>query len=111
MGLEIPEEFWPITPIQTIPPPLIITRPHPDNDDNSRDDVLVEGCVTPKSEEQRIKIPVECPGAPRKPRPTLKRKAAFSSQLYFKVTKTDLESVFLLSSTNVQSSKKIKAGL
>lgn len=57
-----------------------------------------EGCETPKSEEHRIPKILACPPAPRKPRPTARRKtesmAALSRALF--VDSSDLNLLFFL---------------
>ncbi|KAF9616314.1 hypothetical protein IFM89_029090 [Coptis chinensis] len=116
MGLEIPEEFWPITPLRTIS--LTRTKASPitptkDNDNGSKVSDLnssineEEDCHTPKSKDQLLKTPLVCPPAPRKPRP-VKRKSTstVATQLFFHVPR-DLNSVFV---PLVNSSKKIKVG-
>ncbi|KAJ0962238.1 hypothetical protein J5N97_030066 [Dioscorea zingiberensis] len=50
-------------------------------------------CSTPKSEEAKLKTPLVCPPAPRKPRPS-KRKLILQQQGFYPVP-ADLASVFL----------------
>lgn len=62
-----------------------------------------EGCETPKSEEHRIPKVLTCPPAPRKPRPTARRKnesAARSRALF--VNDSELNLFFGLPSNNFQ---------
>lgn len=54
-----------------------------------------DGCETPKSEEHKIPKVLECPPAPRKPRPAPKRKTATLPEGFF-FFPPDLESAFLL---------------
>jgi len=54
-----------------------------------------DGCETPKSEEHKIPKVLECPPAPRKPRPQPKRKTATLPGDFF-FFPPDLDSEFLL---------------
>ncbi|KAF5187886.1 hypothetical protein FRX31_022523 [Thalictrum thalictroides] len=125
MGLEIPEEFWPITPIQTIRIPKTKTTIKGGEDDNGVkvldlveeiknvsvgiEKVLEEEeeCHTPTSEDQLLKTPLVCPPAPRKPQPLKRKSVVLNSQLFFHVPR-DLNCVFV--PLLVNSSKKIRAG-
>lgn len=55
-----------------------------------------DGCKTPTSEEYKIPKVLECPPAPRKPRPEQKRKTATLPKGFFFEFPPDMESAFLL---------------
>lgn len=62
-----------------------------------------EGCETPKSEEHRIPKILTCPPAPRKPRPTARRKTESAAQARaLFVNPSELNLFFGLQSKNFQ---------
>ncbi|KAI4344488.1 hypothetical protein L6164_011709 [Bauhinia variegata] len=109
MGLEILEEFRPITPIRTVP----IVRTFNHRTESSDPQVTKEvsqlnkeqdqECHTPKSPSHTLKPPLVCPPAPKKPR-LAKRNVTPPPQGYFQVPH-DLTSVFILH----KPSKKMRA--
>ncbi|GLJ43322.1 hypothetical protein SUGI_0899790 [Cryptomeria japonica] len=54
-----------------------------------------EGCETPKSEKHQIPKILSCPGAPRKPRPTVKK--CKRSEEFFYISPVELNLLFSLS--------------
>ncbi|KAK9099822.1 hypothetical protein Scep_023252 [Stephania cephalantha] len=127
MGLEIPKEFYPITPIRTNPGNssrtvlVVLAKAHDDNhqsDDlalmkSSGDEAVVlddEECRTPTSEEHLLKTPLVCPPAPKKPlrKPAKRKRETLLESPIDDID--DLESIFvLLGGSNGPQSKKIKA--
>ncbi|KAE8056731.1 hypothetical protein FH972_013476 [Carpinus fangiana] len=107
MGLEILEEFRPVTPIRTIS----ITRSSSHATELSEPEETKEvalddvECHTPKSSVHTLKSPLVCPPAPKKPRPA-RRKLSPPPQRIFQVPH-DLASVVFMSLT--KPSKKIRA--
>ena len=76
MGLEILEEFRPITPIRTVVPTVRTTLKHDlgtttttTKEVLNEDVVIEEECHTPTSPSQKLPTnPLVCPPAPKKPR-------------------------------------------
>ncbi|KAK7291848.1 hypothetical protein RIF29_07327 [Crotalaria pallida] len=115
MGLEIFEEFGPITPIKTVATtvPRTTFNHHSKESldlDTSTKEVKVEEdkeeeeeeCYTPTSPSQTLKTPLVCPPPPKKQRVAVARRSSSSnynviapSQMFFQVPR-DLASVFLL---------------
>ncbi|KAL2340496.1 hypothetical protein Fmac_008436 [Flemingia macrophylla] len=98
MGLEILEEFLPITPVRIIAP-VAITFNH---DLGTTMDVLnddVEECHRPTSPSQTLRTPLVCPPPPKKPRVTRRNKFEPPTQGFFQVPH-DLASVFVLRTPN-----------
>uniref|UniRef100_A0A5B7BST9 Cyclin-dependent protein kinase inhibitor SMR3 n=1 Tax=Davidia involucrata TaxID=16924 RepID=A0A5B7BST9_DAVIN len=111
MGLEISEEFRPITPIRTI----IADRGCHNSvkifsDLNEMKELQLddeeEYCHTPKSAPHILKTPLACPPAPMKPRPARRKYVAPPSQAFLQVPHDDLASIFVLLSQ--PASKKIR---
>ncbi|KAJ4963186.1 hypothetical protein NE237_023125 [Protea cynaroides] len=109
MGLEIADEFRPISLIQTmLPPPLLLCQPSMNlkfSDLNVETPELETEedceCHTPKS--SQLKNNLVCPPAPRKPRPA-KRRVGPPPEFFH--VPCDLASLFVAVSSN---SKKIRA--
>ena len=105
MGLEIFEEFRPVTPIQAISETRRFNHGAGLYDLDETKELDNVECHTPKSPAHTFKsVPLVCPPAPKKPRPA-KIKLSPPAQGYFKVPH-DLASVFI--SLN-NPSKKIRA--
>ncbi|KAI4335330.1 hypothetical protein L6164_013985 [Bauhinia variegata] len=110
MGLEIFEEFRPITPIRTVPIARTFNQYLTDPSDPQVTKELLQlnveqdqECHTPKSPSHTLKTPLVCPPAPKKPR-LARRNVAPPPQGYFQVPH-DLASIFILH----KPSKKIRA--
>ena len=101
MGLEISEEFIPVTPVKTISSARAKLLDIEEKEALEND----EECKTPKSPAHSLKQPLVCPPAPRKPK-SLKRKFCPPSQGFFQVP-DNFESIFLVLSG--QPSKKTRA--
>ncbi|RDY08682.1 hypothetical protein CR513_07065, partial [Mucuna pruriens] len=104
MGLEILEEFRPITPIRTIVPTARTTFKHVTEvtDLGTTKEVVnedVEECHTPTSPSRKLRIPLVCPPAPKKPRVPRRINLDTPSQGLFPVPH-DLPSVFVLRTPN-----------
>ncbi|KAL1325894.1 hypothetical protein HN51_035939 [Arachis hypogaea] len=114
MGLEIIEEFRPITPIRTVAAssssfkhvkdlPNLHTTTITEKEEQEDE----EECRTPTSPSQTLTTPLECPPAPKKQRLTLppnrinknNNVVAPPSKLFFQVP-LDLPSVFVLRMPN-----------
>ncbi|CAK7345616.1 unnamed protein product [Dovyalis caffra] len=121
MGLEISEEFTPITPIRTVSvartcststshgPKFCEAKEEEANEILNFDEDDQEGSSTPstpKSPTHVMKSPSLCPPAPKKPRPP-KRKLSPPPQGFFEIPVHDLDSVFMVLPTC--NSKKIRA--
>ncbi|KAG5242851.1 hypothetical protein OIU76_010239 [Salix suchowensis] len=119
MGLEISEEFRPITPVRTASAARICSTSTSlgaksceakeadakeilDFDEDGRE---CSSPSTPKSPPHILKSPLVCPPAPKKPRPP-KRKLSPPPQGFFKIPVHDLDSVFMVFTTC--NSKKIR---
>lgn len=111
MGLEILEEFRPITPIRTVVPTVRTTLKHDLGTTTTttkevlNEDVLIEEeCHTPTSPSQKLPTnPLVCPPAPKKPRVVprrLKNLDPPSQEGFFQVPH-DLASVFVLRSPSL----------
>ncbi|KAK7303949.1 hypothetical protein RJT34_14883 [Clitoria ternatea] len=100
MGLEILEDFHPITPIRTVVPSAR-TLKHVSNEDldltkEMLKEDTVEECHTPTSPSQILKTPLVCPPPPKKPRvPRSNNNSDPPSQGFFHVSH-DLASIFVL---------------
>lgn len=124
MGLEILEEFRPITPIQTVPPSRTLKRVIELSDLETTKEILKinevedinEECHTPTSQAQTIPLLLVCPPAPKKPRVTRRIRRSnnlaaspTSSHGFSQVPLDDLASVFVLRTPNPNlPNKKIK---
>lgn len=102
MGIEVQvlEEFWPITPVRT-------THALAKNEEEEDD------CVTPTSPSRRLRIPLECPPAPKKPRRIIASTSSVSTnsqRFLFHQIPRDLSSVFFpppsIPTTTTPSSSK-----
>ncbi|KAH1041729.1 hypothetical protein AAZX31_09G059700 [Glycine max] len=111
MGLEILEEFRPITPIRTVVPTVRTTLKHDlgtttttTKEVLNEDVVIEEECHTPTSPSQKLPTnPLVCPPAPKKPRVVprrLKNLDPPSQEGFFQVPH-DLASVFVLRSPSL----------
>lgn len=122
MGLEISEEFRPITPVKTVSGSArttsnekvfdleekVVAAEVPLSCSEEDIDNLGEECRTPRSPAAAdiLKQPLVCPPAPKKSRPLKRKFPPVPSQGFFQVP-DDLESIFLPLSE--PSSKKIRA--
>lgn len=103
MGLQILEEFRPITPIRTIVPTSRTFKHDLVETTTTTKELLnndVEECHTPTSPSQKLRIPLVCPPAPKKPRVAKRNNFDPSSQGFFQVPH-DLASVFVLRTPNL----------
>lgn len=104
MGLQVLEEFWPITPVRTHPR---INQQHSSNttmdpccsqySQQQQNDVEIEDieeCHTPTSPSTILTTPLVCPPPPKKLRKLLPPISPRPSQLFFQVPH-DLASIFL----------------
>nr|KYP59321.1 hypothetical protein KK1_014753 [Cajanus cajan] len=103
MGLEILEEFRPITPVRTLVPNARTLK----HDLGTTKEVLNEDveneneeCHTPTSPSQTLRTPLVCPPPPKKPRVTRKRNKFQPPSQGFLHVPHDLASVFLLRTPN-----------
>ena len=112
MGLEVLEEFRPVTPIRTVPTARTFNNRPESSDPEITKEISElkkeeeEECHTPRSPSQTLKTPLICPPAPKKPRLAARRNSGLPSQGFFKVP-NDLASLFMVH--NTKPSKKIKA--
>ncbi|KAF5456423.1 hypothetical protein F2P56_025911 [Juglans regia] len=112
MGLEIVEEFRPVTPIRTVPRTRsfdhaleVVVVVNPDETKEHLGDEDHQECHTPKSSEHTLKSPLVCPPAPKKPR-MARRKMSPTPKRFFEVPH-DLASIFM--ALDNKPSKKIRA--
>ncbi|TXG61103.1 hypothetical protein EZV62_012466 [Acer yangbiense] len=115
MGLEISDEFRPITPIRTVSAATsynfnsrlsdLEETELPYNYLDGADGDDHDKCHTPKSAAHTLKQPLVCPQAPKKSRPSTKKRGP-PPQGFFQVP-DDLPSIFLV--LNHKPSKKIRA--
>lgn len=103
MGLEILEEFRPITPIRTITKTLKHVSEVETTNYKVVPKVDEEECHTPTSQPQSTKNCV-CPPAPKKARVTRSNNSASPSQGFFQVPH-DLPSVFLFRTPNLPATR------
>ncbi|TKY72785.1 hypothetical protein E2542_SST01530 [Spatholobus suberectus] len=99
MGLEILEEFRPITPVRTVVPTARTFK----HDLGTTKEVLnedVEECHTPTSPSKKLRTPLVCPPAPKKPRVPRRNNLDPPTQGFFPVPH-DLASVFVLRTPNL----------
>ncbi|KAK7329091.1 hypothetical protein VNO77_23237 [Canavalia gladiata] len=97
MGLEILEEFRPITPIRTV---RTLNKHVTQVSDLESSEEDVEECRTPTSASQTLRTPLVCPPAPKKPRlPPKTNNLDPPSQPFFQVPH-DLASRFLQRTPN-----------
>ncbi|KAF1875802.1 hypothetical protein Lal_00006432 [Lupinus albus] len=101
MGLQMLDEFEPITPIRTVATSRK-TFSHrtelSDLDTTTKDEVKEEKeeeCHTPTSPSQILKTPLVCPPPPKKQRITTRSNVIAPSQRFFQLPH-DLASVFVL---------------
>ncbi|KAK7411951.1 hypothetical protein VNO78_03396 [Psophocarpus tetragonolobus] len=101
MGLEILEEFMPITPIRTVVPTTKAFNKHDLGTTKEAANEDDEECHTPTSPSQKLTTPLVCPPAPKKPRVVSQRHNLDTtpSEGFFKL-QHDLASVFVLGSPN-----------
>lgn len=99
MGLEILEEFRPITPIRTVVPTTRTFKHDLGTTKEVVNEDVVEECHTPTSPSQKLRTPLVCPPAPKKPRVTPRRNLDPPSQGFFSVSH-DLASIFVLRTPN-----------
>ena len=105
MGLEIIEEFRPITPIRTVLAARTLKQAKelPDLETTKEQNEEEEECHTPTSPSQKLRTPLVCPPAPKKPRVLVPRRnnnvLAPASKRFFQVPH-DLASVFVLRTPN-----------
>ncbi|KAK2646242.1 hypothetical protein Ddye_021437 [Dipteronia dyeriana] len=117
MGLEISEEFRPISPIRMASVPTSynfksrlsdreeIELPYNYLCDGVGDGDDHDKCYTPKSAAHTLNQPLLCPQAPKKSRPSMKNRG-LPPQGFFQV-QDDLASIFLV--LQHKPSKKIRA--
>ncbi|CAJ2637932.1 unnamed protein product [Trifolium pratense] len=100
MGLEIFDEFRPITPIRTNIAPMTKTLKHVSQQDTTKKNILKDDeqeCQTPTSSKVQKNNFFVCPPAPKKARVTRRNNSAQPSQGFFQVPH-DLASVFVFRS-------------
>ncbi|QCE13500.1 hypothetical protein DEO72_LG11g493 [Vigna unguiculata] len=102
MGLQILEEFRPITPIRTVVPTTRTLKHDLGTTMEMLNEDVVEECHTPTSPSQKLRTPLLCPPAPKKPRrvPPRHNSDPPSSQPFFSVSH-DLASIFVLRKPNL----------
>ncbi|KAG6589677.1 hypothetical protein SDJN03_15100, partial [Cucurbita argyrosperma subsp. sororia] len=86
MGMEVLEEFRPLTPLRS----LSLQLPKEKADQNIQEQ---EDCQTPTAAATRLKPTMVCPPAPKKPRPP-RRKLNFLPPPFFEAPQ-DLSSVYI----------------
>ncbi|KAG6587720.1 hypothetical protein SDJN03_16285, partial [Cucurbita argyrosperma subsp. sororia] len=86
MGMEVMDEFRPLTPLR-LTPSLQIPKERRDFQEQQP-----EECQTPTAAGSRLKPTMECPPAPKKPRPP-RRKLNFQPPSFFDAPQ-DLKSVY-----------------
>ncbi|KAJ6731966.1 hypothetical protein OIU79_003153 [Salix purpurea] len=122
MGLEISEEFRPITPVRTVPrtcsnnstadtsagTKFCEAKEEADVKEiiNSDENQESSNPSTPKSTAHILKSPLVCPPAPKKPRPP-KRKLSPPPEGFFEIPLNDSDSVLMVFTTC--RSKKMRA--
>ncbi|BAT80104.1 hypothetical protein LR48_Vigan04g008100 [Vigna angularis] len=101
MGLEILEGFRPITPIRTVVPTTRTFKHDLGTTKEMLNEDVVEECHTPTSPSQKLRTPLVCPPAPKKPRlPPRRHNSDPPSQGFFSVSH-DLASIFVLRTPNL----------
>ncbi|CAJ1975825.1 unnamed protein product [Sphenostylis stenocarpa] len=95
MGLQILEEFRPITPLRTVVPSSRTFKHDLGTTKEVLNEDVVEECHTPTSPSQQLRTPPVCPPAPKKPRLLRTHTLDPPSQAFFPVSH-DLASIFVL---------------